>query len=113
MGPYQPLFFRGGGDYSWWWPVHAQSTQLCPTLLTPWTVAHPAPLSMGFPRQESGLPLLSPGDLPGLGIELESAALQADTSPLSHQGSPQLRWEKHYIFIKDILRKKETYSPNF
>ena len=27
----------------------------------------------------SGLPLLPPGDLPGLGIELESAALQADT----------------------------------
>ena len=31
--------------------------QLCPTL-TPWTVAHQAPLSMGFSRQEywSGLP---------------------------------------------------------
>ena len=43
----------------------------------------------------SGLPLLSTGDLPGLGIELESAGLQADTLPLSHQGSPQLRWEKH------------------
>ena len=24
----------------------------CPTLGTPWTVAHQAPLSMGFPRQE-------------------------------------------------------------
>ena len=34
---------------------------------TPWTVAHQAPLSMGFPRQEywSGLPCPSPGDLPG------------------------------------------------
>ena len=32
--------------------------QLCPTLKTPWTVAHQAPLSMGFSRQEywSGLP---------------------------------------------------------
>ena len=31
-----------------------------------WTVAHHAPLSMGFSRQEywSGLPCLSPGDLP-------------------------------------------------
>ena len=27
-------------------------TQLCPTLATPWTVAHQAPLSMGFSRQE-------------------------------------------------------------
>ena len=33
--------------------------------LTPWTVAHQAPLSMGFPRQEywSRLPFPSPGDL--------------------------------------------------
>ena len=33
---------------------------------TPWTVAHQAPLSMGFSRQEywSRLPLLSPGDFP-------------------------------------------------
>ena len=27
-------------------------TKLCLTLETPWTVAHQAPLSMGFPRQE-------------------------------------------------------------
>ena len=42
--------------------------------MTLWTVAHKAPLSMGFPRQEywSGLPFLSPGDLPDPGIELES-----------------------------------------
>ena len=33
------------------------------TLATPWSVAHKAPLSMGFPRQEywSLLPFLSPG----------------------------------------------------
>ena len=39
--------------------------------VTPWTVAHQAPLSMGFSRQEqgSGLPFPSPGDLPGPGIE--------------------------------------------
>ena len=37
----------------------------------PWTVAHQAPPSMGFSRQEywSGLPLPSPGDLPDTGIE--------------------------------------------
>ena len=27
-------------------------TKLCPTRVTPWTVARQAPLSMGFPRQE-------------------------------------------------------------
>ena len=33
---------------------------------TPWTVAHQAPMSMGFPRQEywNGLPFPAPGDLP-------------------------------------------------
>ena len=41
---------------------------------TPWTVAHKAPLSMGFSRQEywSGLPCPSPGDLPEPGIKPES-----------------------------------------
>ena len=40
----------------------AKSLQSCPTLATPWTAAHQAPLSMGFPRQEhwSGVPLPSP-----------------------------------------------------
>ena len=44
---------------------------------TPWTIAHQAPLSMGFPRQEywSGLPLPSPGDLPHPGMEPEPPAL--------------------------------------
>ena len=34
----------------------------CPTLAIPWTVAHQAPVSMGFSRQEhwSGLPFPSP-----------------------------------------------------
>ena len=37
----------------------------------PQTVAHQAPLSMGFSRQEywNGLPFLPPGDLPNLGIK--------------------------------------------
>ena len=48
----------------------------------PWTVAHQAPLSMVFPRQEyrSGLPFPSPGDLPDLGIEPRSSPLQVDSS---------------------------------
>ena len=39
--------------------------------VTPWTVAHQAPLSMGFSRQEywSGLPCPPPGDLPDPGIK--------------------------------------------
>ena len=65
-------------------PLHSESesevAQLCTLFATPWTVAHQAPLSMGFSRQEywSGLPFPSPGDLPDPGIEPRSPALQAD-----------------------------------
>ena len=40
-------------------------------LVTPWTVAHQTPLSLGFSRQGywSGLPCLPPGDLPNPGTE--------------------------------------------
>ena len=60
------------------------------SFVTSWTVGCQALLSMRFPRQEylSGLPFPSPGDLPNSGIELMSLALQADSLPLSHQGSP-------------------------
>ena len=53
----------------------------CPTLVTLWTIACQAPLSMGFSRQEywSGLPFPSPGDLSHPGIEPRSPALQADS----------------------------------
>ena len=41
------------------------------SFVTPWTVAHQAPPSIGFPRQEywSGSPFLFPGKLPDPGIE--------------------------------------------
>ena len=47
------------------------------SFVTLWTVAHQAPLSMGFPRQEywSGLPFPSPGDHPAPGIKPTSPAL--------------------------------------
>ena len=64
--------------------------QLFATLLT---VAHQAPLSMGFFRQEywSGLPSPSPGNLPAQGSNLYFSCLlpwQADSLPLSPPGSP-------------------------
>ena len=44
--------------------------------MTPWTVAHQAPLSMGFPRQEywDGLPFPSPWDHPNPWTELAAPA---------------------------------------
>ena len=50
----------------------------CLTLATPWTVAHQAPLFMGFFRQENwrGLLFPSPGDVPNPGIKPGSPVLQ-------------------------------------
>ena len=58
--------------------------------VTPGTVAHQAPLSMGFSRQEywSGLPFPPPGHLPDPGIEPASPALAGGFFTTSHQGSP-------------------------
>ena len=60
---------------------------------TPWTVAYQAPPSMVFSRQEywSGLPFLSPGDLPGPGIEPRSPAFQADALTSEPPGKPKER----------------------
>ena len=46
----------------WKWKVKVKSLSCVRLLATPWTAAHQAPPSMGFPRQEywSGVPLPSP-----------------------------------------------------
>ena len=56
---------------------------------TPWSVAHQAPLSMQFSRQEywSRLSFLFPGGLPDAGIEPRSPALQVNSNyHLNHHG---------------------------
>ena len=60
--------------------VKVKSLSRVQLFATPWTVAHQAPPSTGFSRQEywSGLPFPSPGDLPDSGIEPRSPALQAE-----------------------------------
>ena len=57
--------------------LHACSVMSDSAIL--WTVAHQAPLFMGFSRQEywNGLPFPSPGDRPNLGIEPTSPASSA------------------------------------
>ena len=57
---------------------------------TLWTVAHQAPLSMGFSRHEywSGLLFPSPEDLPDPGTEPGSSALQADSLLSEPPGRP-------------------------
>ena len=65
-------------------------TKSCLTFVTPRTVGHQAPLSMGFPRQHywSELPFTFPGDLPDLGIKPAYPELQEDSLPRNHQGNP-------------------------
>ena len=63
-----------------------------PLFVTPWTIAHQAPLSMGLSRQEywSGFPFPPPGDFldPGIiPVSPAALALQEDSLPLSYQGS--------------------------
>ena len=72
--------------------------QLCSSscaqlFLTSWTVAHQAPLSMEFSRQEywSGLSHSSPGDLPCPGIKPTSSALAGRFSTTAPPGKP--RWK--------------------
>ena len=59
---------------------------------TSWTVAHQAPLSIGFSRQEywSGLSFPFLGDLPDSGIKPKVFALLVDPLPLSHWGTDMM-----------------------
>ena len=82
-------------------------------IANPWTVARQAPLSMGFPRQESwsGLPLPSPGDLPNPRIKPESPESQADSSPLSLL-NVWFQWKDHTINFSWIMRSRGSTRPH-
>ena len=77
---------------------------------TLWIIAHQAPLSMGFSRQEtsSGLPCPLPGDLPNPGIEPLSQASPALAGGLF---TTSITWEAytilwamyHMLFIITLL----------
>ena len=58
--------------------------------VNPWTVAHQAPLSVGFPRQEywSGCYFLLQEIFLTQGSNLWILHWHVDSLPLSHQGSP-------------------------
>ena len=74
----------------------------------PWTVAHQAPLSVGFARQESwsGLPFSSPGIFPTQRSNPCLLHWQADSSVLSPQGNPETMipsgnehtWDLDFVF---------------
>ena len=74
---------------------------------TLWTVAHQAPLSMGFSSQGywSELPGPSPGNLPNPGIEPGSHTLQAD----SLLSEPIHQYKRKGLFLKE----KNKLFPSF
>ena len=61
------------------------------TLCNPQTIAHQAPLSTGFPKQEywSGLPFPTPGDLPVTVIKSMSPALASIFFTTEPRGKPE------------------------
>ena len=76
----------------------------------PWTVAHQAPPSMEFSRQEywSVLPFPSPGDLPDPGIKPGSPALQADALPSELPGNPTSNYHIAVILALFHASRKEV-----
>ena len=83
-------------------------------LVTPWTVARQAPLSMGFPRQEcwSGLPCPPPGDLPDPGtVSPVSCALAGRFFTTKPLGKPRpFSLVCSYCQIALFLKTKLTRS---
>ena len=87
--------------------------------MTPWTVAHQAPLFMGFSRQEywSVLPFPSPRDLPNLGTEPPSPESPAFAGGFFTTAPPgkrcvQLTSESESRSVMcDPLRPHGLYSP--
>ena len=75
------------------------------SFVTPWTVAHQAPLSMGFTSQEcwSGLSFPSPEDLPDPEIEPASPALAGGFFTTKPPGKPQ--------DIQYYIPKQALFSP--
>ena len=77
----------------------------------PWTVACQAPPSMAFSRQEcsSGSLFPSPGDLPNLGIEPRSSALQTDSLPTELPGKPGIQCCKSTILQQKLKTKQISW----
>ena len=100
---------------SWYWYyacVHPKSLQSCLTV-TPCTIAHQAPLFMGFSRQEywSGLPCSPPGAFPNPGIEPTSLTYPALAGEIL---TTSITWEVHWSYkprrIKLVKKKLTSYD---
>ena len=72
---------------------------------TPWTVACQAPLSMGFPRQETtvGCDFLLQGIFLTQGSNLHLLHWQAGSLPLRHQGRP---WQALLVYLGQVITRR-------
>jgi len=79
--------------------------------VTVWTIAHQAPLSMGFSRQEywTGLSCPPQRDLPNPGIEPRSPLLQEDSLPSEPPGKTHLT---HYNHSKKPPKPTGMFTPH-
>ena len=77
----------------------------------PRTIAHQAPQSMRFSRQEyeSGLPFPSPGDLPDPGIKPQSPELWADSFLSEQPGKPQEGEHICILTLHIVVQQKPTH----
>ena len=98
--------------------VWAQSLQSCPTLCDPMGYSPPGSSVHGFSRQEywNGLPFPSLWDLSNPWIDPASPAtpaIQADSLPLSHWGSPTLPHTMHLFLSALSLNARSPIRDSF
>ena len=96
---------------TWLFSENESHSVVSDSFASPWTVACQTPLFMEFSRQKywSGLPCPSPGDLPNLGIEPGSPALQADSLSTEPPGNADLQGlggGHSWLFTNSRWRKK-------
>ena len=89
---------------AWKWKVKVNLLSHVQLFATLWTVAHQAPLSMGFSRQEywSWLPCSPPGNLPDPGVKPKTLLhWQACSLPLAPSGKPipQNKYLSIYLYL--------------
>ena len=83
-----------------------KSLSRVPVFAAPWPIAHQAPLSMGFPRQEywNGWPFPSPRELPDPGIELSSSAFGGGFFTSEPPGKYICQYKTHKSARREIKR---------
>ena len=104
------FFFFKQVNYDKVYQMHACMLSLVQLFVTLWAVAHQAPLSMEFSRQEywNGLSFPPSGDLPNSGLNPSSLASpdwQADTLPTAPPGKP-IRCMKSMLCMYILMKKK-------